>query len=297
MSAQLSLLQTDDVSSAEAMPSWVEHKRGYPTSLASTSLFTTGHGPRKIYEHFSPLMSASSVDIFYRGEELREESDKPVWLQLIHWARGQSVRTDAPIEVRFVAADMLKKLGWPTSSTYYRQLDDCLQRMVGAQVKIKSHDCRRSRYMVMPLIAHLAYEGPDQFSTYAQYKVHINHVAAQVFASGYIELDIHKTSALARPMAKKIYDIVLAAKTNGYTIRIEDLRDLLGSSSKSVASFKQNVKKALDELIDSQLIKHYAFEGRVMHVHLESFSQNRTTNALTYRVHQPNALPMEELLT
>ncbi|MEC4723934.1 plasmid replication initiator TrfA, partial [Noviherbaspirillum sp. CPCC 100848] len=99
------------------LPLWENQVRGLPNPLARSALFSVArqNEPRQHLKE-RPITSVKGVEIFYTGEELRQD-DEDVFLNLVHLARSQPLGH----EVSFTAYSMLKSMGWPTSAPSYER--------------------------------------------------------------------------------------------------------------------------------------------------------------------------------
>jgi len=130
------------------MPYWSGGMAGIPNDLLRSSLFNVRgpHVPRANLINHLVAGYEKSVEIRYTGQELRQSPDLDVFLHILNLA--QNAKPDTWISFR--RSDMLRALGWNTSSKDYSRLLDCLTRLNATSLRIHSPRIDRIAEQFLP---------------------------------------------------------------------------------------------------------------------------------------------------
>lgn len=255
------------------LPLWSENMRGFPVGMAVSSLFTAARGDRKIFRKLTPVYSEENLEVYFRGEELREDVDKQVWMLLMHMARGRTFNKSDPIEVTFTANEFLIALDWPSNGIYYKRLADTLDRLQNAQVKVMGkRNGRKTGWITMSFVSNVAVgqvgnKASNKVSPSTRWVVRLDHYAAHMYQAGMIQIKPDQQYKELRTTSRKILDLVLASTTEVISIQLSDLNKFLGGSGSAVRSAKQNIKIALEELRVPGFIHHSTIDKtNVLHI-------------------------------
>lgn len=278
------------------MPVWEDDCRGLPMSLASSSIFVPANRTveRKHYAQPVSVWSSDDYEIHFRGEELRQDTDREVWLLLMHLARGREMSSERPTTVSFVANDFLRRLGWPNDGQSYKRLTECISRLQFAQVKVTEmkNGRRGKRRATMSFVSNVLEGDRDETGGRAKFTVELDHIASQIFNSGYIAINQSKRQKVSGLVAQKIADLI-AAHMDPFSIALNDLKNLLGSQAKTMSSFKQTTKKAMDQLVLAGVVNRYVFDGAVLIV-TQEINQISRGLPVTVKAKLPAQITLEE---
>lgn len=278
------------------MPVWEDDCRGLPMSLASSSIFVPANRTvaRKHYSQPVAVWSSDNFQIHFRGEELRADTDRDVWLLLMHLARGREMSSDNKARVTFVANEFLLRLGWPNNGDSYKRLLECLSRLQFAQVKVTEmkNGRRGKRRATMSFISNFLEGERVESDGRAKVSVELDHIASQIFNSGFISIDQAKRKKVTGLLGQKIADLI-AAHHDPFSIDLVDLKHLVGSEAKSLTSFKQTAKKAMDQLIEAGIVVRYVFDGSVLLV-TQTVSEFHRGLPATVKAQLPPEISLEE---
>ncbi len=270
------------------LPSWSENMRGFPVQMAVSCLFTAARGERKIYTKLTPVYCEANLEVYFKGEELREDVDKAVWLQLMHMARGRTFNEEDQVEVTFTANRFLTDLGWDNCGASYKRLADALDRLQNAQIKVMGkRNGRKTGWITMSYVSnvavgHIAGKAMNKVGPTTQWTVRMDQFAAHMYQAGMIEIKSDQQYKELRTLSRKILDMVLASTTDLISIHRDDFIKFLGLNPTNIRSAKQNIKVALEELRSPGYINHFAFDAaNVLHI-------NRTADAPINRGTPPN---------
>jgi hypothetical protein len=235
------------------LPLWENQVRGLPNPLARSALFTVArqNEPRQHLKE-RPITSVKGVEIFYTGEELRQD-DEDVFLNLVHLARSQPLGH----EVSFTAYSMLKSMGWPTSSPSYERLRLCILRLTANAVEIRFDAGSGKRGYGGTLVQEFTFK--DEIDR--QWKVRLNPKLISLFgADAYTQLDWRQRLKLRSPLAKWLHGFYFTHR-EPFGYKVETLKGLCGSSAQQLYHFRNGLKKALDVLVEAGFLKSWKIDS------------------------------------
>ncbi|WP_158597835.1 plasmid replication initiator TrfA [Noviherbaspirillum saxi] len=235
------------------LPLWENQVRGLPNPLARSALFSVArqNEPRQHLKE-RPITSVKGVEIFYTGEELRQD-DEDVFLNLVHLARSQPLGH----EVSFTAYSMLKSMGWPTSSPSYERLRLCILRLTANAVEIRFDAGSGKRGYGGTLVQEFTFKD----ETDRQWKVRLNPKLITLFgADAYTQLDWRQRLKLRSPLAKWLHGFYFTHR-EPFGYKVETLKGLCGSSAQQLYHFRNGLKKALDLLVEQGFLKSWKIDS------------------------------------
>ena len=214
-------------------PSWPELSRGVPNSALRGALFAAIQGKDRQYMKRELLSVQKGMEIRFTGMQL-DQSDLDVWEQALHLARMHPLGTRCD----FTAHAFLKALGRRTGKSQYEQLKDNFARLSGCSVEIT---IARKTYFGSLL------EGYRDEDT-ERYRLEINPKLKALYDAGWTAIDWQQRQQLRRkPLALWLHGFY-ASHADPYPMRIEKLRQLSGSRTKTLFHFTANLKRALNDL-------------------------------------------------
>jgi hypothetical protein len=234
------------------LPLWENQVRGLPNPLARSALFSVArqNEPRQHLKE-RPITSVKGVEIFYTGEELRQD-DEDVFLNLVHLARSQPLGH----EVSFTAYSMLKSMGWPTSSPSYERLRLCILRLTANAVEIRFDAGSGKRGYGGTLVQEFTFKD----ETDRQWKVRLNPKLITLFgADAYTQLDWRQRLKLRSPLAKWLHGFYFTHR-EPFGYKVETLKGLCGSSAQQLYHFRNGLKKALTLLVEQGFLKSWKID-------------------------------------
>lgn len=234
------------------LPLWENQVRGLPNPLARSALFSVArqNEPRQHLKE-RPITSVKGVEIFYTGEELRQD-DEDVFLNLVHLARSQPLGH----EVSFTAYSMLKSMGWPTSSPSYERLRLCILRLTANAVEIRFDAGSGKRGYGGTLVQEFTFKDEAD----RQWKVRLNPKLITLFAAdAYTQLDWRQRLKLRSPLAKWLHGFYFTHR-EPFGYKVETLKGLCGSSAQQLYHFRNGLKKALDLLVEQGFLKSWKID-------------------------------------
>ena len=223
------------------LPYWPEGRRAVPNDMARSAMFTVRQSEARLQFKGHKVAALKNIEILYTGEELRQR-DEDVLLQLLHY--GRLANLGDPI--RFVAAEMLRSLGWTMNSRSYKELAECIERLQSGSVNIVSRVKEEERRFGGSLIRTFDYLAKGSAGS-AQWVVTFEPlIIAQFNHVAYSQIDWEQRRQLT-PLAKWLHSFYYSHR-HPFPMKVATIRDLCGSSSKTLRRFRQSLKGALTEL-------------------------------------------------
>lgn len=216
---------------------WADSARGVPNVILRNALFGVPQ-VRVMYKDRTIIASSKDVEIRFKGESFNQ-TDLDVFEMLLHLARLQPLGEP----FKFTANSFLKALGRKNGKTQYEQLKDDFARLMSGYVEITYLNEKKS--FMGTLLDDATRD--DVTKTYTTvFKPHI----MKLFDFGFTLTDWEQRQALGRNNLAKWLQGHYATHAKPYPIKVETLHKLCGSDDKSLKSFRQKLKAALDELVN-----------------------------------------------
>ena len=218
------------------LPLWAEVLRGVPNDILRSALFSATQGRKREYIKEQTVAASDNIKIKFTGEQL-DQSDLDVWDQIIHLVRSQP---HGQICV-FKAGAFLKSIGRSAGKSEYVWLHSTLTRLKAcavefSNIKIGKRSCRG-------LIAD--FEVDDNTKVY---KVTIDERVGKLYLSGWSGIHFEQRQALRGKSIALWLHGYFSSHAEPYPIKVETLRFLCGSKDKTIRSFRQKLREALDNL-------------------------------------------------
>ncbi len=242
------------------LPLWPEPKRGAPNSFIRSALFAAIQSKDRQYMKEALLASQDGIVIKYTGEQLNQ-SDLDVWETIVHLAREQPLGTFCS----FTAHGLLKALGLPTGNSQHKQLHSTIIRLTACAVEV-THE---GKTYFGPLIKSGAKDDMTR-----HYGVELNKGIIHLFGENqWTALDWQQRQNLrGQPLAQALHAFY-SSHRQPFAVKLETLKAYTGSRNKQAASFKRQVKLALQELVDVGFLASFEVDDSLVHV-------RRTVNQL-----------------
>jgi hypothetical protein len=215
------------------LPLWPELARGTPNDVLRSALFAAIHRGREYIED-RLIAAVNGTSIRYTGRQL-EQSDLDVWEQVLHLARQHPLGTVCYFKV----GAFLKAIGRSAGKANYKWLATVLTRLTACEVRFKrpgyTHGCG--------LIA--SYDIDEHTRLY---RVSVDPDTAKLYAAGWTAIDWQQRQQLrGKPLALWLHGYY-ATHAKPLPVKVDTLRSLSGSKTVALFKFRQQLRKALDEL-------------------------------------------------
>lgn len=237
-----------------SLPHWVDTKRGTPNSFIRSALFAAIHAKdRQSFKKMTLLASQDGVTVKFMGQQLNQ-SDLDVWEALIHLAREQQLGNCC----EFTAYEILKTLGLPVGNSQYKYLEETIARLTACAVRI-DHD----EYIYFGSLVHSTRIHKET----RYYEVDFNKDMANLFSENkWTAIDWEERRLLQnKPLAQSLHAFY-SSHQKPYPLKLETLHAYTGSRNGQKASFKRQIKKALEILKSIGFLSSYRIDRELVHV-------------------------------
>jgi len=229
------------------LPLWAESTRGTPNSFLRSALFSAIQGKDRQYLKEATLFSQHGIIIKFTGLQLNQE-DLTLWETLVHLAKLHPLGDVCS----FTAYGILKSLGLPTGGKNHQDLHSGIIRLTACAVEI-THDGRT-------YFGSLIESGAkDELTSY--YNIKLNRRLIQLYSENtWTAIDWkQRTQIRKKPLAQALHAYYSSHRTP-YPVKIATLQRLTGSRNTQAASFKRQLRTALDELVKIGFLQSYNIE-------------------------------------
>jgi hypothetical protein len=235
------------------LPLWPAPKRGAPNSFIRSALFAAIQGKDRQFLKEAVLASQDGIVVTFTGEQLNQ-SDLDVWETIVHLAREHPLGTFCS----FSAHGLLRSMGLPTGNSQHKQLHSTILRLTACAVEV-THE---GKTYFGPLIKSGA---KDELTRH--YGVELNKGIIRLFGENqWTALDWKQRQKLrSAPLAQALHAFYSSHRTP-FPIRLTTLKAYTGSRNKQAASFKRQVKQALEQLIEVGFLSAYDIDGDLVKV-------------------------------
>lgn len=235
------------------LPLWPELKRGAPNSFIRSALFAAIQSKDRQFLKEAVLASQDGITVKFTGEQLNQ-ADLDVWETIVHLARDQPLGTIAS----FTAHSLLTALGMSTGLSQHKQLHSTLVRLTACAVEV-THE---GKTYFGPLIKSGA---KDEVTRH--YGVELNKGIVRLFGENqWTALDWQQRQKLrGQPLAQALHAFY-SSHRKPYAVKLKTLQAYTGSRNKQAASFKRQVRVALDDLVRVGFLASWTFDEDLVRV-------------------------------
>ena len=235
------------------LPLWPEKARGTPNAFLRSALFPAIQSKDRAYLKEQVLASQKGTVVKFTGEQLNQE-DMTVWETLVHLAREHPLGHVCS----FTAHGILKAMNMPTGGKNHKDLHSSIIRLTACAVQV-SHE---GKTYFGPLIKSGA---KDEITKH--YTIELNRELIRLYGeTQWTAIDWQQRLDLRRkPLAQALH-AYYSSHRSPYPVKLSTLQQLTGSRNKQAASFKRQVKTALDTLVSIGFLSGYSIEGDLVTV-------------------------------
>jgi hypothetical protein len=262
-----------------------EHTRAVSNAIARSALFAPVK-QRQFFRHYVVVGQVDGVTVEYKGEQLNQD-DHDMFLQLVKMALHQPLGTD----IRASLNAVLRGLGRSNNQEQRRQSVEQVSRLVSGTTRLTGPAVRYEGHLlddastpqdqamldVPRLDRHLAYRLNPRF--------------ARLYAeSAYTLFDAQervKLKGRGSELAKWLY-LWIIGNAQQYDHKVETIRRMCGSGDKTLYSFRQNLRKALDVLKAAGVIVTWRIDEADL-VHIERTPSASQQKHLANKAKKPRA--------
>lgn len=235
------------------LPLWPEAKRGTPNSFIRSALFAAIQSKDRVFLKEATVASQKGITVKFTGEQLNQE-DLSVWETLAHLARSDPLGQVS----EFSAHSLLKSLGMHTGLSQHKQLHSTIVRLAACAVEI-THESRT-------YFGSLIKSGTKDAVT-SHYRVELNRELIRLFGdSQWTAVDWRQRQRLRGKHLAQALHAFYSSHRQPFPIKIESLREYVGSRNLQKAGFKTKLRAALEELVEIEFLAWFEIDGDVVTV-------------------------------
>lgn len=216
---------------------WPEEVRGVPNAILRGALFGVGQ-ERAIHKKRTLVAAVEGYEIRFKGETFNQ-TDLDVLEGMLHVAMPHPLGK----RVEFTVHSFLKALGRGTSGKHHEEFKEQVMRLVTGGIEITD---TKARVTFMGTLVSKAFREEDS----GRYVVIFDKDMLNLYEAGYSHIDWNQRMELGKSTLAKWLHGFYATHAKPYPYKVETLHNLCGSADKSLRSFRQKLKKALDELVN-----------------------------------------------
>lgn len=235
------------------LPFWAEPKRGTPNSFIRSALFSAIQSKDRTFIKGETIFSQQGIDVKFTGEQLNQE-DLTLWETLVHMSKEQPLGE----LFSFSAHKILKALNLNTGGDEHRRLHNGITRLNACSLQITNDGRTYFGALIKSGIK-------DEFT--GHYAIELNRELIRLYGeTQWTAIDWQQRLDLRRkPLAQAIHAYYSSHKTP-YPVKLETLQQLTGSKNVQPASFKRQLRTALDALIKIGFLQNYSIVNDIVSV-------------------------------
>ena len=226
---------------------WPDDVRGVPNAILRGALFGVGQ-ERTVHKKRTLIAAVEGYEIRFKGEAFNQ-TDLDVLEGMLHLAMPHPLGK----QVEFSVHSFLKALGRKTSGEQHEQFKEQVTRLIGGVIEITD---TKARMTFMGTLVSKAARNEDT----GRYVVIFDKDMLNLYEAGYSHIDWNQRMALGKSTLAKWLHGFYATHAKPYPYKVETLHNLCGSVDKSLRSFRQKLKKALDELVNVRAIEGWSID-------------------------------------
>jgi len=229
------------------LPLWPEVIRACPSCVLRSALFGVIKRGRRRYLERQIIATWVDSTIRYTGITL-DQADLDVWLALLHLAREQGLGT----EIQTTIHGLLKSLGRCTGKRDHEWLKIVVARLTAGTVEITVGKKTYGGSLIG------SFERDEETK---DYRLCLNPKMVVLFEdNAYTLLEREQRHGLRMDLAKWLHGYILshqATAKSPHRIGLERLQALCGSETGERWKFRQQVREAMDELLNAGVVARW----------------------------------------
>lgn len=226
---------------------WPDEVRGVPNAILRGALFGVGQA-RTVHKKRTLVAAVEGYEIRFKGETFNQ-TDLDVLEGMLHVAMPHPLGK----RVEFTVHSFLKALGRGTSGKHHEEFKEQVMRLVTGGIEITD---TKARVTFMGTLVSKAFREEGS----GRYVVIFDKDMLNLYEAGYSHIDWNQRMALGKSTLAKWLHGFYATHAKPYPYKVETLHNLCGSLDKSLRSFRQKLKKALDELTNVGAIEGWSID-------------------------------------
>ena len=249
---QMPTSEEDDTASVVQIPLWQDTERPCPNPVLRSALFGIVQRGRRKRLDDELLESWKGIDLIYSGHRLNQ-NDLDVWLQALHLHRSGELGKP----VHFTWNGLLKELGRHAGGKDIKWLKSTIDRLTKGHIRIET-----DRYTYAGSLLHDW--GEDEYT--GQFFLTINPRLAAIFAADdYTRLNAQERRKFSRSYTKWLHGFIsshYAPPDDPDRIRLEKLRELMGSKISHMRNFRAKIRASMKELEEAGIVTAWRITDR-----------------------------------
>ena len=226
---------------------WPDEVRGVPNAILRGALFGVGQ-ERTVYKRRTLVAAVEGYEIRFKGEAFNQ-TDLDVLEGMLHVAMPHPLGK----RVEFTVHSFLKALGRKTSGEQHEQFKEQVTRLIGGVIEITD---TKAKVTFMGTLVSKAFREDES----GRYVVIFDKDMLNLYEAGYSHIDWNQRMALGKSTLAKWLHGFYATHAKPYPYKVETLHNLCGSTDKSLRSFRQKLKRALNELVSVGAIEIWSID-------------------------------------
>jgi hypothetical protein len=220
------------------LPLWPAELRACPSCVLRSALFgVVQRGRRKALER-EILATWEGVTIRYTGWRL-DQAELDVWLAALHLAREHHLGVRVPVKIN----EMLRTTGRCTGKHDHEWFKSAVARLTACAVEITAGHKTLGGSLI---------EGFERDEETGEHVLYLSPWLAELFEDdNYTRIEWEIRRCLGMDLAKWLHGYIAshqATPRNPHRIGLERLRTLCGSETDELWKFRQQVRKAMQDL-------------------------------------------------
>lgn len=221
---------------ALGLPTWPDEVRGVPNAILRGALFGIGQ-ERIVHQKRTLIAAVEGYEIRFKGETFNQ-TDLDVLEAMLHLAMPHPLGK----RVEFTVHSFLKAIGRGTSGKHHEEFKEQVMRLVTGGIEIT--DTKAGKTFMGTLVSE-AFREEDT----GRYIVVFNNKMLDLYEGGYSHIDWSQRMALGKSALAKWLHGFYATHAKPYPYKVETLRTLCGSQTGELFKFRQQLRKAFNELV------------------------------------------------
>ena len=219
-----------------SLPVWPDEVRGVPNAILRSALFGIGQ-ERIVHQKRTLIAAVEGYEIRFKGETFNQ-TDLDVLEAMLHLAMPHPLGK----RVEFTVHSFLKAIGRGTSGKHHEEFKEQVMRLVTGGIEITDTKARKT---FMGTLVSKAFREEDT----GRYIVIFDDDMLNLYEGGYSHIDWNQRIALGKSALAKWLHGFYATHAKPYPYKVETLRTLCGSQTGELFKFRQQLRKAFNELV------------------------------------------------
>jgi hypothetical protein len=218
------------------LPKCSEKKRIAPNVFLRSALFAAVKSSSEVMSEWYNIDAQTGYELLFKGERLTQ-ADLDVWLYAAHLCKD----SELGCVCRTTSYKFLKGIGRTTGKGEYVWLKNCIERLHAAQIKLRFKGGQWALYHLL--------EDVDGHDGTGELAITIPKKLITLFEAGdWAKIEIEDRIRIKRkPLALWLHAYFFSHR-HPYRLKVETILKYSGSKSKNTRSFKQMLRKALNDI-------------------------------------------------